>query len=48
MKLKRGKLRSVHVAAENLYDAAIHLRVYRPEFFPNKVMWRGQMKIESS
>lgn len=48
MKLKRGKRRSVHVAAENLFDATAHLRVYRPEFFPNKVMWRGQIKIENS
>jgi hypothetical protein len=34
-RLRWGKLRSVCVVAESLFDAVAHLKEYRPDFFPN-------------
>jgi hypothetical protein len=43
--LRKGKPRSIHVAAENLYDAVLHLREYRPDFFPHQAFSRGDLRI---
>lgn len=40
-RLRWGKLRSVCIAAENIFDAAAHLREYRPDFFPKYANIRG-------
>jgi hypothetical protein len=40
-RLGRGKIRSICVAADNLYDAIMHLREYRPNFHPTHVNCRG-------
>jgi hypothetical protein len=45
--VKRGKLRSVYVAAENLFDAINHLCLSRPEFVPKNVSCLGTMRIKN-
>jgi hypothetical protein len=47
-KFKRGRLASFHVAADYLSDAAALLRSKHPEFFPNKVVWRGEYMLKDS
>ena len=42
---KKGKQHPVRVAAENLYDAAAHLRIYRPDFFSTRVLCLGHMRL---
>jgi hypothetical protein len=41
-----AKLKYIGVLAESLYDAVIHLRLLCPRFSPDRVMERGEVKVE--